>query len=284
MLDVAFQSVFVARAHPASRQITSIFLPAHIDRVRVTPSAQMLQSSLSDGHVIAEFEAWVVAQTTSSLSGDLNICSPETGQPFLQVEGFVVKTVGEPDADHDRPVFAKTVWARDVSLGLADPVRDAVKDIEALHKTEVTERFALFYMRRVVEEIRVQDRTGFQWYHDRMFEAFEHRLAAIRDGQNTLLPSRWLADEPSVIEDILAKHSDWIDLQLIRAVGENLGHVREEAELLEVMNKDDMLNRVYMDSNTFLINDAIADVLRQITFKFPRCNILEVGAGTGGTV
>ena len=46
-----------------------------------------------------------------------------------------------------------------------------------------------------------------------------------------------------------------------------------------------MLNRFYMeDMGCIEVNQFVAHAMEQISFKFPRCNILEIGAGTGGTV
>ncbi|KAH7139912.1 polyketide synthase [Dactylonectria estremocensis] len=284
MLDVAFQTLFIARAHPASRQITSALLPSHIDRVRVSPSVQILQPE-GGGDIKAAFESWVVDQTATSLTGDLNVYDAETGKTFLQVEGLATNMVGEQDASHDQPIFSKTVWGRYDSAGLADPVRDAVKDAEATRLAEDIERVALFYIKRIVNQIGADERAGFQWYHQRMFGAFEKHLATIKNDEHPVLPSSWLADEPTVLGDIDNAHPDSIDLQLLHAVGENLADVvRGDTQLLEVMQEDDMLDRFYMDNCASApINQSIADVLQQITFKFPRCNILEIGAGTGGT-
>ncbi|KAF7560685.1 hypothetical protein G7046_g3448 [Stylonectria norvegica] len=284
ILDVAFQTLFIARAHPASRQITSALLPAHIDRVRISPSAQIVRLG-GVGQIKAGFESWAVEQTATSLTGDLNVYDAETGETFLQVEGLATKMIGEQDASLDRPIFSKTIWAKDASLGLSDPVRDPIKDVEATRLAEAIERLALYYIKRTVQQVAPAERGEFQWYHQRMFNAFEEHLATVKNGQHPVLQSKWLTDDSSLIKTLNDAHPDSIDLQLCHAVGENLEDVvRGETQLLEVMQQDDMLNRFYMDNCASApINQSIADVLKQITFKFPRCNILELGAGTGGT-
>ncbi|KAF7546390.1 hypothetical protein G7Z17_g8465 [Cylindrodendrum hubeiense] len=284
MLDVAFQTLFIARAHPASRQITSALLPSHITRVRVSPSVQILKPE-GGGDIKADFESWVVGQTATSLTGDLNVYDAVTGETFLQVEGLATKMVGEQDASQDQLIFSKTVWGSYDPQGLDDPVRDPVKDAEATRLAVNIERVALFYIKRIASQIGVDERAGLQWFHQRMFGAFEKHLATIKNDQHPVLPSEWLADEQSVLDDITAEHPDSIDLQLLHAVGENLVDVvRGKTQLLEVMQEDEMLDRFYMDNCASApINQSIADVLEQITFKFPRCNILEIGAGTGGT-
>jgi hypothetical protein len=285
MLDVAFQTLFLARAHPASCQVASPLLPSHIDRVRVCLSAQILKPS-DGGQVKADFETWAVHQSATMLTGDLNVYEPTSGNTFVQVEGLETKMVGEQDASRDRPVFSKTVWGNDVSLGLVDLECDATKDSELLRLTEALERAALFYVRRLLDEIGTQDRSGFQWYHQRMLEAFEGHLALVRSGKHSVLQTSWLSDTPAALQDLHAQYPDSIEFKMIGAVGNNYADVvRGEAQLLEVVRKDDMLNRFYMeDAGCIRINQLVARAQKQISFKFPRCNILEIGAGTGGTV
>nr|A0A482N9V7.1 RecName: Full=Hybrid PKS-NRPS synthetase iccA; Short=PKS-NRPS iccA; AltName: Full=Ilicicolin H biosynthesis cluster protein A [Talaromyces variabilis]QBQ83704.1 polyketide synthase-nonribosomal peptide synthetase [Talaromyces variabilis] len=284
MLDVAFQTLFIARAHPASRLITSALLPSHIERIQVSPSVPILHARENSDEIKADFDCWVVHQTASSLTGDLNIYDKVSGKTFLQVEGLTTKMVGEQDASGDRPVFTKTVWGSDGSLGLDEPERDPVGDAEGLSLAEAAERMALFYMKRVVKEISPEERTKFQWYHQRMFEAFEQHLVNVGSGSHPMLKSEWLSDDSSIMDGLDRIHPTSIDLKLLRACGENMPDVvREKTQLLEVMSKDDMLNRFYMDNCAARINNDIAKVVKQISFKFPRANILEIGAGTGGT-
>lgn len=231
-------------------------------------------------------ETWIVGQTASSLTGDLNLYDKNSGETFLQVEGLSTKMVGQQDASRDWPAFSKTVWTKDVSLGLDETVRDFVKDAKQACIAEAAERVALFYVKRIVNQIRSQERKGLQWYHQRMFEAFEEQLKAVENGLHPMICRDWLADDASVLANINLQYPTSVDLQLLNTVGEHMASVvRGETPLLEVMQKDDLLNRFYMENCASLVtNQSIADVLQQITFKFPRCNILEIGAGTGGTV
>lgn len=285
VLDVAFQTLFVARAHPSSGQITSALLPSRIDRVSINPAVR-LEAGSGAAEVTADIKTWVVGQTSSSLRGDLDIYDAASGETLLQVEGLDTRMVGEPDASRDRPVFAKTVWARDASLALADPVRDAGVDTELLRLTEALERTALFYVRKLLAELSGADRKSSAWYHQRMLEAFEGHLSLAEDGRHPVLRRGWLDDEPSVLGRLDAQHPGSIELQMVHAVGRSLADVvRGKVQLLEVMSRDDMLNRFYMlDRGCMQINNFVGRVMQQITFKFPRCKILEIGAGTGGTV
>ncbi|TFA97733.1 Polyketide synthase-nonribosomal peptide synthetase [Trichoderma ghanense] len=284
MLDVAFQTMFIAKAHPASRQINSALLPSHIDRVRINPAVQFTQPNGS-AETAAEFETWAVKQTANSLVGDLNIYDAATAKTFLQVEGLAVNSVGEQDASSDRSMFSRTLWGQDVTLGLPDPVRDPVKDAEGLQMAHAVERVAVFYVKNILEEVSSEERASFQWYHQRMFEAFEEHIRVVKDGEHPIILPEWLDDEAAILDELDSKHGETIDFRLLHAVGKDLADVvRGNKQMLEVMTKDDMLNRFYMEGYASVpTNKAVGDVMRQLSFKFPRAKVLEIGAGTGGT-
>ncbi|KAF5663828.1 polyketide synthase [Fusarium heterosporum] len=284
VLDVAFQTLFIAKAHPASKQITSALLPSHIDRVRIDPTVLIVQSG-SGMPSKAEVETWAVSQTATSLRGDLNIYEPESGATFLQVEGLAVNMVGASQATSDRSMFSKTVWGNDASLGITDPERDEAQDAKGMKMAHAVERVAMFYVKRIVDQIPVPERSDFVWYHQRMFEAFENHIRVVAAGEHPIIKAEWLRDDASIFEEINAKYGDEIDIKLLHAVGNHLAEVvRGKAQLLEVMTKDDMLNRFYMEGYASIpTNKFVGDVMKQLTFKHPRAKILEIGAGTGGT-
>ncbi|KAF4988362.1 hypothetical protein FGRMN_9809 [Fusarium graminum] len=284
VLDVAFQTLFIAKAHPASKQITSALLPSHIDRVRIDPAVLIVQSG-SGMPSKAEVETWAVSQTATSLRGDLNIYDTESGATFLQVEGLAVNMVGASQATSDRSMFSKTVWGNDASLGIVDPERNEAQDAKGMKMAHAVERVAMFYVKRIVDQIPVSERSDFVWYHQRMFEAFEDHIRVVAAGEHPIIKPEWLRDDASIFEDINGKYGDEIDIKLLHAVGNHLAEVvRGKEQLLEIMTKDDMLNRFYMEGYANIpTNKFVGDVMKQLTFKHPRAKILEIGAGTGGT-
>ncbi|RYP79598.1 hypothetical protein DL770_006599 [Monosporascus sp. CRB-9-2] len=283
LLDVAFQTLLVARAHPASGQTTMALLPSHIDRVRVSPSISRQGSG--SGTTRVDFESWALSSTATSLTGDINVYDTASHHTLVQVEGLVLNMVGEQDPSRDRLVFAKTVWKPDVALGLPVPERNAAEDAKLLRLTEDLERVAMYYARRLVDETAADDKSKFQWYHQRMLEANSVHLALAAKGEHPILRKEWLADGPEMLQHMEAAHPNDVQLQMLNAVGGNYTQiVRGELAQLQVMTKDDLLNRFFMeDQGCIRVNQFLAEALRNITFKYPRCNILEIGAGTGGT-
>lgn len=72
---------------------------------------------------------------------------------------------------------------------------------------------------------------------------------------------------------------DHVDIQALRAVGESLPAViRGEANLLEILIRDDLLSKIYAQSlgiDVYL--EEVARIARQISHRYPHLNILEIG-------
>nr|WCQ76531.1 ApiD [Apiospora montagnei] len=286
-LDVAFQTLLVAQSHPASGQTTTALLPSHIDRVVVDPSAtpRPSESANDEEEVQADFESWAVGHSANSLTGDVNVYTA-SGKTLVQVEGLTLNMVGEPNASLDRPVFAKTIWTRDIAVGgLPEMERDAVEDDELLELTEDLERVALFYAQRLAKEVATDDQSKFQPHHRKLLAANAEHLKLAATGRHPMLRKEWLSDGPELLPKMDAAHPDAVQLKMLHAVGGNYTQiVRGELAQLQVMTKDDLLNRFFMDDlGCIRVNRFLADALREVTIKYPRCDILEIGAGTGGT-
>ncbi|KAL5362627.1 hypothetical protein BJX96DRAFT_177333 [Aspergillus floccosus] len=278
-LDVAFQSLYTAFSSPVSGEIWAPYLPIHIERLAVRPNV-----SYRIGKVETQMEAdaFVTAANSTLLEGDIHIYQCESQHATLQVEGISMKSMSEPQPENDRCLFSETVWGPDVSLGVTEVASRAAKD--DIHLVEALDRVSLFYWQKLLEEVGAEI-AQFQWYHQRMFDAVDFQVAAVRSGQHSIAKPAWLEDDWNTILSVSEPYASRVDMRLIHAVGENLASVvRGDTQLLEVMVQDDMLNRFYMEGYGFsVINSAVSDALEQITFKYPHANILEIGAGTGGT-
>ena len=177
------------------------------------------------------------------------------------------------------------MWKADASLGISDMDRCLDSDAESAALAEAIDRLALFYMRRLLADVEKEKSRKFAPHLQRMLDSFKFRVATVQDGKQPLLHKGYLADSQQTVDNLLERYSGQIDIQLTRAIGENLASVlRGETQLLEVMLQDGMLGRFYMEGCGFTtINESIKNVLAQITHKFPRTKILEIGAGTGAT-
>lgn len=283
LLDVIFQSLFVARSHPNTEQMTNVLLPVHIQRVLVNPNVPLGEA---EGKVMANADSFVVDRSPTTLLGDMHTYNTSSGHAAVQIEGLQLKAIAEPTESQDRHIFSETVWQPDASLNLLMPERDPTSDRAEMDLAEAIDRASLYYMQRLLEEIGSREKGSLTWYHQRMCEAFEEHLASIKKGIHPVVKREWLADGPEDLKALDEKYPNQIDLQLIHAIGDNLASVLcGETQLLEVMLHNNMLSRFYTEGCGFMVaNEAIRATLQQITHKFPRAHILEVGAGTGATV
>ncbi|KAL2883645.1 hypothetical protein SGCOL_000789 [Colletotrichum sp. CLE4] len=300
ILDVAFQALFVAHAHPASLMLNRAMLPSHIDRVLIDPNVPVTTMNATASSTTCHMDAWVTETTGATLDGDISLYvdGEASGQAFAQVEGLRTRAAGGLDASQDRHIFCRTAQGRDFSvMGLTLPPRDPIQDERTLRVNAATERLTLWYIRQVVAQVKVpppssekakedQEIDGLQWNHRRMLEAFAHHLDLVRQGKHPLVQTAWLTDGPEEVTALDREHGTTVEFRLMHAVGGALARVvqGESHLLLQVMQQDDLLNQFYMHNNTSVAtNRAVGQLMKQIAFKFPRCNMLEIGAGTGGT-
>ncbi|KAL4809104.1 putative polyketide synthase [Aspergillus unguis] len=284
IIDVCFQNLFLARSSPDTGHLPSTPLPVHIERLAMDPNVQWADDE--SGNICLKFESFITEQDGPSLSGDLHLYSASSfGRAILQVEGLSVKPVSEPTEQQDRTIFSEVSFEADPSWGLVEPTRNAQHDESEMRLAVDVDRVALYYVQRLLRAVDPVERAGLAWYHQRMFEAFEGMLQVVRSGAHPLVHKEWLSDSPEVLEALFEKHPDAIDLVACRLVGENMvSVVRGEIQLLELLMRDNVLSRVYMEACGWLIvSEALAKVAQQLLHKFPRADILEIGAGTGGS-
>lgn len=284
VLDVAFQSIYVAFSSPGSGGIWAPYLPVCIRRLAVRPD---LGIDLALGEM--EAQAFLAVGTSTLLEGDIHLFAPGSSFTGLQVEGISMQAVSEPGPENDKLIFSETAWRLDINSGLmALQQQQNTKSepgLDNIPLTEALDRTALFYWKTLVQQVSSVEVKDFTWYHQRMFDAVHAMLDLVRSSRHPIAHADWLDDDEATIASVNQPYGDRVDLQLIHAVGQSLASVvRGQTQQLEVMVQNDMLNRFYMEGLGFsVVNDAIASTLQQITYKHPGVNILEIGAGTGGT-
>ncbi|KAJ5953631.1 nonribosomal peptide synthetase 14 [Penicillium verhagenii] len=104
ILDVVFQSIFLAKSYPAKSLMRSAFLP------------------IGTG-------AFVTHSDYRSIAGDMHVYNREN-KPFLEVEGLSLKIASELQESEDVQIFCQTTWGPDISLDLSEPERNNDHDSE----------------------------------------------------------------------------------------------------------------------------------------------------------
>ncbi|KAI2791888.1 Hybrid PKS-NRPS synthetase lepA [Penicillium oxalicum] len=280
LLDVSFQSIFHARADPSTGKLPVSVLPVHIKRVAVNPKATL---GAQTGTIRTMTQSFVTARDGLSLSGDIHVFDAMTGEAALQVEALSVKPMAPPTAEQDTRLFFDTVFMADPSLNLLEPQRNPVDDTRDMALVSDIDRVVLYYVQRVLEQIDPDEVAGFSWYFKRMLDAYEYWVELVRAGRHPVAPSSWLADEFEVIDEIYTRWPGQIELEIARAIGENIVDVMHgKMQMLEVLMENDRLGRMYYEGCGFtIVNSGLRNVMEQISNKYPQAKYLEIGAGTG---
>ncbi|KAK5132876.1 hypothetical protein LTR08_008396 [Meristemomyces frigidus] len=260
MLDAALQGMLCGFSSPEDGRLWSLHAPSSIRRVTLLPS-------LCSGNMIPEvqFDCAITDVAYNKLTGDVEVFQSDTGYTSIAVEGVAFIPFSSATTADDRHLFAQNVWGVDrPDGGLALGERRATRD--EITKAFDAERVAYYYLRALRESVGIQERDNLP----SLAPPSPLRAIPMREGLLLTLASSYGV-----------KDADFI---LTKASGEALpAVVRGETTILEHMTKDGKLDNYYKHALGFVeLNRLIADVVGQISHRYPHMNLCEVGAGTGG--
>lgn len=280
-LDAAFHAVFAAFCAPGDNSFWTHYLPTNIRSVRVNPGLCQAMKGQA-GFVIVD--SYLGDANTKTINGDVEIFGADSGQMEISVQGFTCSSFFNPKPADDRSLFSNTIWKADISSGTTRQdaeIPDSNEDIEIV---DVCERACYYYLRNLRTVVKPEEICTFEWYFQSFFEMIDDLLSNISQGNHLTIKKEWANDTHDMILRWGEEYRGQIDLEIIIAVGENLPSiVRGITPILQVMMEDDMLNRLYKFGLGFkYANDILALAASQISHRYPRMKILEIGAGTGG--
>lgn len=275
LLDASFQTIFAAFCWPGDGTLHSPYVPTFLQSLRVVPAR------VDSGAEKMVVDCTITESKAQTVSADVDIFSPT--RPRVQLEGLTCTLLGQPAPADDCELFAETVWKADVDSGLEDLMltTDSASDVDLV---DLCERLSYSYLRELNSVVNREDVKTFVWHHQRIFEFIDHLFPLIQSGNHPTIRKEWANDSHAWLLSEAAKHPDQVDLQLISAVGKNLAAVvYGKTTMLEHMIENDVLDRFYKYGLGFQrANGALSCLARQISHRYPRMNVLEVGAGTGG--
>lgn len=121
-------------------------------------------------------------------------------------------------------------------------------------------------------------------HHRPLFNWINHVMDLVSKGVHPSIDPEWNNDDRKEILALAAKYQGCVDLELMKAVGENLPNVvRGKTTMLEHMLPNGLLDRLYtegigMDTS----NKYVTHPMKKIGHRYPKMRVLEIGAGTGG--
>ncbi|SCO19757.1 unnamed protein product [Fusarium fujikuroi] len=279
-LDVAFHSIIAAMCTPLSGALWAPYLPVGIDRLAIAPSTNY---EGVPGEINFDVDTFITETTSNTFRGDVHIISPD-GKTGLQAEGLTLKLFTEASSSDDRHMFSKTIWRADI-LDSSENLDEINPDEQELALAEAIDRTSFYFIRKTFDHLSEADVQDWKWFHQAFYKAAKEVLQETRDGKHPTAQKEWFDDTEELIQGYKDKYPKQADLKLIHAVAENLvGVMTSDTQLLEVMLVDNMLSNLYTDGRAMQpLNRIVAELFQNLSHRYPRLNILEIGAGTGGT-
>lgn len=224
------------------------------------------------------------------------------GEPVIEVTRFNWTIIGnESEKQHSKlkdwkpgqydKVCSKLSWDLDVDLIRRE---DGIElwgqepDIRASSAIAEMERVALYYIQNTLENLSPDEQANMV-PHQRKLYQWMQRIAVLASEMKLDHQSEdWLsatAEERRTFCASIASRSQLVDVQMLTRIGSNLVKIlRNEVQPLELMLEDDLLYQTYRGSlGSVRTASQVSGYLQKLTFKRPDVNILEIGAGTGGT-
>lgn len=228
-------------------------------------------------------------QSQKGIGGDVGIFTSDGSVGLVRAEGVRLAPLAMAAADDDVDMFLEPVEGGistdcAASMFLLDNKTIARATEEETRLGWLLKRIAHFYLGRLAEEITPEQEAKAQWHHQKLIKYARRVSREVAAGRQPYVKVEHAQDTYEIITDLMDRHAHVIDVQLMRAVGENLGAaVRGETVILQHMMHDGMLNKSYEETlGVKPFSEFLSRVIEQITFVHPEASILEIGAGTGG--
>ncbi|KAL5336891.1 hypothetical protein BJX70DRAFT_389679 [Aspergillus crustosus] len=270
VLDCTLQTMLAALGSPGDGELWTLLVPTSINSILINPAlcgVNGTESLLSD--------AEVVNLDATRISGDVYL-STKAGEGVVQMEGVEIAPLLQPQTD--RLIFSELAW------GPLNPGPKHYQDPADFATQAMTvERISLLYIKLVREQLTEDDERKFDRHRVRLLSWIERTLALTRAGTHPILCKDWLEGTQEDLDSLLTTVSGLPIDDIATTVGATLPRFfRGEASILEEIRRIDGFTRFYRyDVETKLMNERLGDVVGQLTFRFPRLKILEIGAGTG---
>jgi acyl transferase domain-containing protein/nucleoside-diphosphate-sugar epimerase/SAM-dependent methyltransferase/NAD(P)-dependent dehydrogenase (short-subunit alcohol dehydrogenase family) len=276
VLDTTIQGILAAFSYPEDGRLGAVYLPTGIDCVRINMTAASPDFLMADSRLTSSGE--------KGLTGDVDLFNASDETVQVQMRGVQWTPLNQ---SRERRLYASETWVRDAAYGIEPSLKTKFSpEDEVLRKLLV--RTAHFYLRKLRSQIKPAEllvmgkhrRHMMKWVRDHLFPQIEA-------GKVPDIEPEW---ENDTLEDVQKWSAPYIearnnDMLILHAVGKNLAAIaRGIMPALQVLLKDDMLDRLYVEGVGFADGNLdLGPLVKQLSHRYPRMKVLEVGAGTGGT-
>ncbi|KGO39265.1 Acyl transferase/acyl hydrolase/lysophospholipase [Penicillium expansum] len=281
MLDSALQTTFAAFSCPGDERMWALHVPTNFRSIVINPHYTPLGTGKQK-----QFDFISVAHDYSKgkVIMELNLLAQDSGHTAIQIEGMQLTPLMPALPENDAVLFSRFDYKMALPDGDAVAAKHEFK-AEDLTTAMDSERISFYYLRHLVDTITAQEKADTLWHYRHLLDWAAFVVPQVLNGSNAHIPASAKHDTQADIDKLLQKHYHRTDVRLLESVGTNLPQcIRDKSNILEHMVKDGMLDDVYEEGfGLNLVNEYIADMAAQISHRYPRMNILEIGAGTGGS-
>lgn len=276
VLDTTIQGILAAYSYPEDGRLGTVYLPTGIDYVCINMTSASPDLLMADSRLTSSGE--------KGLAGNVDLFNASDATVQVQMRGVQWTPLNQ---GRERWLYASETWARDAAYGIEASLKTKFSpEDEVLRKLLV--RTAHFYLRRLRSQIKPAEllvmgkhrRHMMKWVRDHLFPQIEA-------GKVPDIEAEWAND---TLEDVQQWSAPYVaagnnDMLILHAVGGNLAAIaRGIMPALQVLLKDDMLDRLYVEGVGFADGNLdLGPLVKQLAHRYPRMKVLEVGAGTGGT-
>lgn len=277
-LDVAIQSAMLAYSSPGDERLWSLHVPTNIRTIRVNP--EVCSSLPLSGSRVPISTA--LGEGLESFSASIDVFSEDGQRGMIQVEDLILKPFAPATEAEDRWMYSYTEFdlaAPDVSSLLGpNPAGPSARETDL---ATACQRLSYYYLRKWDAEIPSDEWQSSLPHYRHFREYIEHTLSRASTGQHPTLEREWMNDSAQDI-DVLISEGGFLDdatIRLISAVGESLpAALRGKTTPLEDMVYGGLLNDYQRNGlGVAEYHSLLARMVKQITHRYPRARILEIG-------
>ncbi|KAK8127322.1 polyketide synthase PksB [Apiospora sp. TS-2023a] len=282
-LDSALQTLFAAWSYPGDSNLWSLHVPVSFSSVVVNPHFTSLSTAERPGSV--SYEARIRSQENSKVVGDIYLSTGTGSHGFVQFEGASLVPFSPAIPRDDVPLFSRFQYYIAEPDGQLAAAGELLSDYDVRMFKDV-DRISYWFARHASLSIPAVERQGLLSHYQHYLAWCDRMVDMVTRNAHPKVSSACNADSRGDIAEILARYKSRKDFRFVEAVGDNLVPIiRAGDTMLDIMNQDGLLRAFYAENSICSgpTGRWLANIVAQISHRFPGLRILEVGAGTGAT-
>jgi acyl transferase domain-containing protein/predicted O-methyltransferase YrrM len=278
-LDSCFQTLFPALMRAGLLEDTMV--PTFLEQLTIssnissTPGDQLLVHTSTVASGLRGCKADIIVKPSSTVDSATDTVITISGLSCTTLEGGTAS--GQMMGKSSREMCYRMQWLPDVTLlTTPDIKRLCTKDLleaSAADRLQSWQSMTIYYVRKCLEKLSDEDSQSME-IHNKHLYSWMKRFAAI---------SAPTSSETEISLTKKAQSYGAAGVALCR-IGPKLPEImKSQIEPLALLMEDNLLYDVYADDGSLRCYVQMAEYVNMLANKNPDMNILEIGAGTGGS-